>query len=66
MPRRNILNVRDHLDHVQLILSSLQENQPIPPVLWDEITRARFIGKHILRKADERRSRHDLYIGAQK
>ena len=71
MPRRvNLLNVRDHLEHLKLILTQLkvdikENGGQIQPVLEWEIRRAHLINTAILDKHYKSRSagnRKDLRI----
>lgn len=65
MPRRaNILNVREHLKHVQLVIDGLAK-YGMCPAIEREIQKLALINKAILHKAESKRAagnRHDLYI----
>jgi len=63
MAKRKLLNVRAHLEHLDLILTELRltkDKDPISPLLRNEIAKAAFFNKTILKVANK--SRKDLRI----
>lgn len=65
MPRRaDFLNVREHLNHVQLVLDGIAK-YGLCPAVEHELKKLNLINKAILRKHQTKRAagnRHDLYV----
>jgi len=65
MPRKpNFLNMRQHLEHLDLALQGLRKYGYVPAIV-DELVKAELINRSILRRHNAKRaagSRHDIYI----
>ncbi len=69
MPRRpDLLNVRQHLKHLDLVLEDLNKYGLVPAVKY-ELRVLRLINRAILKRSDAKRAggnRHDLYVGGER
>lgn len=66
MSKRKLLNVRDHLEHCELIFEMFKKYGDCPAVRA-AVGQASLIGRSIMRKDDEARAagrRKDLYLEA--
>ena len=65
MPRKpGLLNVREHLIHIQLVIDCYKEYGDCP-AFQEELQRADFFNRQILKKHNEKRAegnRKDIYI----
>jgi hypothetical protein len=67
MAKRKLLNVRTHLDHIQMILDGLQKNG-YSPLLKHEVAVASLVNRALLRKHDEAKqagNRKDIRVEAK-
>ena len=56
MPRRAMLNIRDHLDHVQLVIEGYRKYGKCPAI-DDEVNSLSLYNKAIMRKHDEAKAK---------
>lgn len=64
MPKRKLLNVRDHLEHCELIFDTFKKYGDCPAVR-EAVAQASLIGRAIMRKHDEALAegkRKDIYL----
>lgn len=61
MAKRNLLNVRSHLEHCQIIFEGLQQYGWCPAI-QDEVRKAKLFNEAILRKHKEKGTRKDIYV----
>ena len=61
MAKTGLLNVRKHLEHVQLILDALFD-EGYSPALLHEVRIARLLNQQILKKHVKKKTRKDIYI----
>ena len=61
MAKRNILNVKTHLEHINLIIEGLRQYGYCGAIEY-EINRASLINKAILAKHTKKNTRKDIYV----